>query len=368
MNNVLSVRETATQASERDDRINQFLSTIGWGEAERTAVKGGASTRCYTRLRDANGMFAILMDIGFMPTPTNSIKNDSAHNQQQTILPTLNNFCSTTKILRDWGLSAPEIIAQTAERDLALVEDFGEREYIRLLEKGFSATSLLSMAVDVLATLHNRIHDQPLFTNDVRTYSVETFISQLSIIPEIYCPFICGKAPNASEKEEFKALWKPLIEQAFNTPQSFILRDFAISNLFYLDERSSPMNVGVIDYELAGKGPMLYDFASVLHDNRFAIPTEAQESARMTLLAKFPTLTHEQLLLGETVFCAIRQIEWAGICARYTQQGREGFLAYLPSIWAVVESQLTHPSLKQVKDWIDRHIPISARRTPLQKV
>src|SRR5581483_560655 len=80
-------------------------------------------------------------------------------------------FLSVDGLLRRLGFSAPEVYAADETAGLALLEDFGDDTFARLLEQGADERALYELAVDVLIALHRRataddIAALPVFDED----------------------------------------------------------------------------------------------------------------------------------------------------------------------------------------------------------
>ena len=59
-------------------------------------------------------------------------------------------YIAVAEMLRDLGLSAPEIYAEDRQRGFLLIEDFGDDTYTRLLARGADEAALYALAVDTL--------------------------------------------------------------------------------------------------------------------------------------------------------------------------------------------------------------------------
>ena len=107
-----------------------FLDASGWDRVPVVPLAGDASFRRYYRL-GRNGSSAVLMDA---PPP------------QEDIGP----FVAVAGLLRELGLSAPEVLAEDRGQGFLLLEDFGDDTYTRLLARGADEPALYRLAVDTL--------------------------------------------------------------------------------------------------------------------------------------------------------------------------------------------------------------------------
>ena len=336
-------------------RVHHFLRQNLWHEADAFPVAAGASTRHFTRLVKPDGARVILMDTG------GEERSIPASAYEQTIMPDFVPFVRIAGLLDTLGFSAPRIIARSEDDHALLVEDFGERELIRLLEQGADPAPLFDLAVDVLVALHKVFGETKPDMTGLRFYSPDYFLSHLAVIPEVYVPLMCGSPLPDEACRSFREIWHGLLVRACATPTSLMLRDFAISNAFYLPERHGVQAMGLIDFETAGEGPALYDLSAMVRNNRFPIPPAIVHRAKNRFLSAFPDMIPAEFDAAEHIFAAMRQVQWAGSCALYTRQGREGFLKNIPGIWGLIEDILLHPALSDAKNWFDRFIPRAAR-------
>src|SRR5690606_216327 len=95
---------------------------------------GDASFRRYERVH-LDDRTAVLMDA---PPPMEDVRP----------------FLAVGRHLRRLGFSAPEILAEDAERGLLLLEDLGDDTFTRLLARGVDESALYALGIDVLIALH----------------------------------------------------------------------------------------------------------------------------------------------------------------------------------------------------------------------
>ena len=67
---------------------------------------------------------------------------------------------AVAEMLRDLGLSAPEIYAEDRQCGFLLIEDFGDDIYTRLLARGADENALYALAIDTLVALHRAVAER----------------------------------------------------------------------------------------------------------------------------------------------------------------------------------------------------------------
>ena len=112
----------------RPQAMAAFLDAVGWGGVPALPLAGDASFRRYYRLA-RNGKSAVLMDA---PPP------------QEDTHP----YVVVAALLREFGFSAPEVLAEDHDQGFLLLEDFGDDTYTRLLGRGADEPALYALAVD----------------------------------------------------------------------------------------------------------------------------------------------------------------------------------------------------------------------------
>ncbi|MDP2117390.1 MAG: phosphotransferase, partial [Brevundimonas sp.] len=148
--------------SDRELQRLDFLRTAGLADAARQPLPGDASTRRYERLTTPAGSTLMLMD---QPPATESHPCDPSWTPTQRHASGWNAvarlsagrieaFAAVAEHLRHAGLSAPDIVAVDAPGGLAVIEDFGDDLFARVIEEGEPQAPLYLAAVDAIARLH----------------------------------------------------------------------------------------------------------------------------------------------------------------------------------------------------------------------
>lgn len=130
--------------SDREALRLDFLRTAGLAEAVRAPLPGDASTRRYERLTTASGATLMLMDQA--PAAESPICDPAwtpderrAHGWNAVARLSagrIEAFAAVAAHLKSLGLSAPEIVAVDAPNGLAVIEDFGDALFARVIADG----------------------------------------------------------------------------------------------------------------------------------------------------------------------------------------------------------------------------------------
>ena len=316
-----------------------FLAAHGWANAEVSPLAGDGSARRYARLR-AGGQQRLLM----ICPPSIPLKP----------------FLEVDALLRRIGFSAPDVFAANEPAGLALIEDFGDDTFARLLERGADEQPLYELAVDVLIALHRRVTTGdiavlPVFDDD---RALEGLIRML----DWYWPAI-HRAPAAADvRNAFESAWRAVLPAMRRVPDSIALFDYHTDNLLRLS-RPGIAACGLIDFQDAVQAPVVFDLATLVENDRRAIPDALRDAMIARYLAAFPTLDREAFMTAFTVKTAHWNTRIVGTFARLLRRDRKaGYQRFMPRIWSLIARYIEHPALEPVAEWYRRYLPPDDRR------
>jgi aminoglycoside/choline kinase family phosphotransferase len=319
--------------------VAAFLAAHGWAEADHAPLPGDASPRRYTRL--TSGSRACLL----MECPP--------------VLP-LAPFLAVDSLLLRVGLSAPRILAADAAQGLALVEDFGDASFARLLDAGAEAAPLYELAADLLIALHRKA--MPADLEALPAFDDERALDGLFRLLDWYWPAIRGVGAPDGVRREFEAAWRAVLPAMRRVPDSIALFDFHPDNLFRLD-RPGIAACGLIDFQDAVRAPVVFDLATLVDNDRRGIPAALRISLIERYLAAFPALDHDAFMTAFAVKTAHWNTRIAGTFARLLRRdGKAGYQSFMPRVWMLIERHLSHPALEPVAEWYRSHLPPGDRR------
>jgi aminoglycoside/choline kinase family phosphotransferase len=360
--------------SDRELQRLDFLRTAGLADAARQPLPGDASTRRYERLTTPAGSTLMLMD---QPPATESHPCDPAWTPAQRHASGWNAvarlsagrieaFAAVAEHLRHAGLSAPDIVAVDAPHGLAVIEDFGDDLFARVIEDGEPQAPLYLAAVDAIARLHltgllpeimpGLGGDWPLLTYDAVALQggADLFVQWM---PKLHPELDFGPAA----LDEWRAAWAPISAMGERKASVMAHRDYHAENLIWLPDRTDWRRVGLIDFQDAVLAHPVWDLHSLLQDARRDVPPEL-EAVALEHYFDVMMVDREAYRRDYAALAALNEARILGVFARLiARDGKPRYRAFMPRMWAHLNANLTKPGLETVSAWFDRHVPAGLR-------
>jgi hypothetical protein len=268
--------------------------------------------------------------------------------------------------LRHAGLSAPDIVAVDAPGGLAVIEDFGDDLFARVIEDGEPQAPLYIAAVDALARLHltgllpeampGLGGDWPLLTYDAVALQggADLFVQWT---PKLHPELDFGPAA----LEEWAAAWAPIAAMGERKASVMAHRDYHAENLIWLPDREDWRRVGLIDFQDAVLAHPVWDLHSLLQDARRDVPPEL-EAVALEHYFDVMMVDREEYRRDYAALAALNEARILGVFARLIARDcKPRYRAFMPRMWAHLNANLNKPGLETVAAWFDRHVPAGLR-------
>jgi aminoglycoside/choline kinase family phosphotransferase len=252
------------------------------------------------------------------------------------------------------GLHVPAVHAQDLEQGFLLIEDLGNRLYLRELDE-HNADALYGDAMDALLRMQTQMDHR-----DLPPFDREVLVRGLDVMPEWFLGRHLGHTPTSDEWGVLEAAFALIIRNAQEQPRVFVHRDYHSRNLLVVEHN----NPGVIDFQGALSGPVTYDLASLLRDAYIVWPRERVEGW---------VESYRQRLRGAGVIDAdvdakhfLRWFDLTGMHRHvrvlgqfyrlWYRDGKPGYLADVPRVYHyVVSVARSYPELADFAALIERH-------------
>ncbi|MFN3932266.1 MAG: N-acetylmuramate/N-acetylglucosamine kinase AmgK [Brevundimonas sp.] len=360
--------------SDREHQRLDFLRSAGLADAVRAPLPGDASTRRYERLTTRAGTTLMLMDQAASaesppadPSWTPEQRRASGWNATARLSAgRIEAFAAVAAHLRSLGLSAPEIVAIDAAAGLAVLEDFGDDLFARVIEAGEAEELLYLAAVEALAALHEAgtpevlagaAGDWPL-----QTYDAVALKGGADLFVE-WMPKLEPRLQFSDEAlAEWDDAWTPIVQYAERHASVVAHRDYHAENLIWLPDRAGAARVGMIDFQDAVRAHPSWDLHSLLQDARRDVSPVLEDKALDHYFRLRPTIDRAAFMQTYVALAALNEARILGVFARLVvRDGKPRYRAFMPRMWDHLERNL--PLVGQaVQTWFDRHVPAELRR------
>jgi aminoglycoside/choline kinase family phosphotransferase len=361
--------------SDRDGLRRAFLTAAGLAEARTEQMPGDASTRSYIRLHRAGAAPLILMDAPKTSESAPCAPDASPQQRQAAGYNALarlaacrvDAFVGADLYLRALGLSAPEIVAFDVESGFAVIEDLGQGLFARRIEAGEPPAPFYDAAIDLLV----RLHAAPTPTTlpvpghapwPLLTYDALALKTATDLLPAWLPKLAPDLTFSDAALDAWDALWAPIRARGEASASVFTHRDYHAENLIWLDEREGLAKVGLLDFQDAVLAHPAWDLLSLLQDARRDVAPELEAAMLERYLSA--DLQHDRatFLSDYAALATLNNVRIVGIFARLiVRDGKPRYRAFLPRMWRLLDRNLAHPDLAELKAWFDRHVLPSAR-------
>jgi aminoglycoside/choline kinase family phosphotransferase len=324
--------------ADREKLKSQFLKRLNLDQYNITPIDADASYRKYYRISQGDSSFIIMDSIP-------SYENNKA-------------FVQIAKHLTQNALSAPNIYNYDEQNGFLIIEDFGDVSLSKLLTNVTKYSSYRSVeevyhnCVDMLMTLHKA---DPM---ELPYYTDETLLRELRMFTDCYIPAVTGEYLSQSQIDTYLTSWKSILKFMRIFDDVLVLRDFHVDNLFYLEKNDGLKKIGVIDFQDGVIGSPIYDIVSLLEDARCDVSQKTVESSINYYLDKNPDITRKDFLAVYNILGAQRNSHILGVFAKKAMDGDSRYMKYVPRAKKYLDSNLMHPLLMPLKNWIDKNLSI----------
>lgn len=301
--------------------VNKFLERNNFNNFNYKKIAGDASFRSYYRVF-LEGQTYILMHA---PKPYENVEP----------------FIEIAKILKEFNLNSPKIIAQDIENGLLLLQDFGDNTFSKYLVKNPSTElQLYQNAIDCLIKIH-KIDCKNL---PIKKYNIATLYREVALFINWYLPYKNHKI-SLSEIKFYKSSWIDLFDKLSKQEGVLVLRDYHADNLMILGREENSSNVGLLDFQDALIGSHAYDIVSLLEDARRDIDSKNSQKLFDYFVSK-SNYCEQELKIDFEIISLQRNIKILGIFARlFMRDNKQQYLNYLPRVEDFVKKRILQTQL-----------------------
>ncbi|BCH21364.1 tRNA (adenosine(37)-N6)-threonylcarbamoyltransferase complex ATPase subunit type 1 TsaE [Mesorhizobium sp. L-8-3] len=359
--------------------IRDFLDRSGWHGASRSHLVGDASARSYETVSLPGRPDRVLMNSpGLVLGPP--VRDDKPYAVIARSAQSVHAFVAVARLLRDAGVSVPEIYAGNLDQGFLLIENLGSGSFLDA--QGAPIRERYEAAARLLAFMHernwpDRAEAAPGVEHVIPPFDRDAMMIEAELLIDWYLPFVTGRPASEADVEGFRDAWSAAFDRLAGKETSLMMRDFHSPNIIWRAEREGHDRLGIIDFQDALIGPAAYDVASLALDARVTIPPDIEKAtvdayvtarlaasvtARLaasvaardsaSAAAPFDRAAFDE---AYAIMGAQRNSKILGIFVRLDRRdGKPVYLRHLPRIRDYVRRTLGHPALAEVRDFYHR--------------
>ena len=317
--------------------LENWLRQLGYSDIQLQSASSDASTRRYYRLKTKTDSL-IAVDT---PQPI-------AENQA---------FIDIGHALHSAGLNAPTIYHCDVDQGWMLLEDFGSKTFAQAIQDQSTQPALYRQASALIAEIQGSPSLQS-FSKTLPLYSSTMVAQELEIFSEWCLQGHLNINLSDKDNDDLEQLTLLLVRSFAEQPQSFVHRDFHSRNLMLLDNQ----DIGLLDFQGAVRGPITYDWVSLLRDCYHALPSEEVQSllhssidrAKREGLSSHP---QEQIERWFDYTGLQRHLKAIGIfCRLKKRDNKSSYMADIPRTFSYVQEAIDkHPELVPLRRLVKTH-------------
>jgi aminoglycoside/choline kinase family phosphotransferase len=212
-------------------------------------------------------------------------------------------FVEIANVLFNAGLNVPKIHKADFKKGFLLLSDLGNKTYLDELNQQ-NASLLYRDAYLALIKIQKNADTQSL-----KPYNDSLLMKELSLFPDWYLKLHKSYQMNDSEKNILGLTFDLLIKNINSHTQVFVHRDFHSRNLMFCNGDLGE-NPGILDFQDAVKGSIVYDLVSLFKD---AYIVWNEEEIMDWLIRYWEKAKQNKLKVQDDFAEFYRDFEWMGV-------------------------------------------------------
>ena len=284
---------------------------------------------------------------------------------QKEKIKNLLNYDSINKLLLKKKISAPKLLSANFDKNYIEIEDLGTKTLFDILKKkGANKFKIYKKILIILIKLQNikvkKIKNFKKKFYKIPDYSKKLIFYEANLFLEWYLPHTLNKKKRCKIKNELKKIISSLIKKIQLPNNTFVHRDFHVSNLMFKNNK-----ISVIDSQDAVYGNIAYDLASLIDDVRLKTSNNIKEMIYQNYLYLNKKKINEKKFQNDfEILSVLRNLKVIGIFTRLADRDRKKrYLKLIPYAWKLIEHRINNNDVfkdlrKKLEDYFPKKIRI----------
>ena len=250
-------------------------------------------------------------------------------------------YDAINKILIKNNILAPKLLSENYLNKYIEIEDFGDQTYFGVLKnKKNNRYTDYKKIVKILNKLQS-IKDKKIknFKNQlykIQEYKRKILFDEVKIFCDWYVPKKLSKSECFKFNKKFKLEIKNLLSKLNYKNDTFVHRDFHVSNLMYHHKK-----IVLIDNQDALIGNKAYDLASLIDDVRLKTSNHLKEKVFNFYIKTNKKINKNKFKKDFEILSIVRNLKIIGIFMRLAlRDGKKKYLKLIPHAWEMINHRI----------------------------
>ena len=254
-------------------------------------------------------------------------------------------YDSINKILIKNKILAPNLISENYLNNYIEIKDFGDQTLFEILKNKrnnkFNTFKEIVKILNKIQLIKNKkIKNFKNKIYKVQEYKKKILFDEAKLFCEWYVPKILPKEKSIKFNKKFKSEVKNLLSNLNYKNDTFVHRDFHVSNLIYYNKK-----IAVIDSQDALMGNRAYDLASLIDDVRLKTSNKLKEKVFKYYIKTNKKIQLERFKKDFEILSILRNLKIIGIFMRLAlRDKKKKYLKLIPYAWEMIDHRIKKQS------------------------
>ena len=273
------------------------------------------------------------------------------------------NYDSINKLLLKNRIFAPKLLSENFSKNFIEIEDLGTKTIFDIFKKKkVNRLKVYKKILVVLIKLQNiksrKIKNFKKKYYKIPNYSKKLVFNEANLFLDWYVPQVINKNKRLKVKKELKKIITSLIKKIQLPNNTFVHRDFHISNLMINNNK-----IFIIDSQDAVYGNIAYDLASLIDDVRLKTSKDLKKMIYKNYLNLNKNKINKIKFKNDfEILSVLRNLKVIGIFTRLAQRdNKKKYLKLIPYTWKLIEYRIDNNDVfidlkKKLEDYFPKKI------------
>ena len=275
------------------------------------------------------------------------------------------NYDSINKLLLKNRIFAPKLLSENFSKNFIEIEDLGTKTIFDIFKKKkVNRLIVYKKILVILIKLQNiksrKIKNFKKKYYKIPNYSKKLVFNEANLFLDWYVPRVINKNKRLKVKKELKKIITSLIKKIQLPNNTFVHRDFHISNLMINNNK-----IFIIDSQDAVYGNIAYDLASLIDDVRLKTSKDLKKIIYKNYLNLNKKKINKIKFKNDfEILSVLRNLKVIGIFTRLAQRdNKKKYLKLIPYTWKLIEDRIDNNDVFiDLKKKLEDHFPKKIRK------